>query len=57
MTLGNRGPDEVPLRIFGKHRYEEVHSLTRESGGWRIRGNAGETPRVLPFGTAPHPLF
>ena len=26
-------------------------------GVWRIRGNAGETPRVLPFGTAPHPLF
>jgi hypothetical protein len=20
MTLGNRGPDELPLRIFGKHR-------------------------------------
>ena len=36
---------------------EEVHVLTREGGAWRIRGNAGETPRVLPFGTAPHPLF
>ena len=24
---------------------------------WRIRGNVGESPRVLPFGTAPHPLF
>jgi len=21
MTLGNRGPDELPLRIFGKHKY------------------------------------
>jgi hypothetical protein len=20
MTLGNRGPDELPLRIFGKHK-------------------------------------
>lgn len=37
--------------------YEEVHFLTLEGGAWRIRGNAGETPRVLPFGTAPHPLF
>ena len=37
--------------------YEEVHFLTLEGGVWRIRGNVGETPRVLPFGTAPHPLF
>ena len=37
--------------------HEEVHFLTLEGGVWRIRGNAGETPRVLPFGTAPHPLF
>lgn len=37
--------------------YEEVHFLTLEDSGWRILGNAGETPRVLPFGTAPHPLF
>jgi len=29
----------------------------REGGVWRIHGSAGETPRVLPFGTAPHPLF
>jgi hypothetical protein len=34
-----------------------VHFLTLEGGVWRIRGNAGETPRVLPFGTSPHPLF
>jgi len=36
---------------------EEVHYLTLEGGVWRIRGNAGDQPRVLPFGTAPHPLF
>ena len=37
--------------------YEEVHFLARERGVWHIRGNAGDQPRVLPFGTAPHPLF
>ncbi|MBI3356394.1 MAG: hypothetical protein HY038_06440 [Nitrospirae bacterium] len=37
--------------------HEEVHYLVFEDGGWRIRGNVGESPRVLPFGTAPHPLF
>ena len=37
--------------------YEEVHYLVLEDGMWRIRGNAGESPRALPFGTAPHPLF
>ncbi|MFO0700846.1 MAG: hypothetical protein U0236_16610 [Nitrospira sp.] len=37
--------------------YEEVHYLVLEDGAWRIRGNLGESPRVLPFGTAPHPLF
>ncbi len=37
--------------------YEETHYLALEDGVWRIRGNAGEAPRVLPFGTAPHPLF
>jgi len=37
--------------------HDEVHFLMREGGVWRIRGNAGETPRVMPFGTAPHPLF
>jgi hypothetical protein len=45
------------LRVPIDSWYEEVHFLTREGGVWRIRGNAGETPRVLPFGTAPHPLF
>lgn len=37
--------------------HEEVHFLVFEDGAWRIRGNVGESPRVLPFGTAPHPLF
>lgn len=37
--------------------HEEVHYLVLENGTWRIRGNVGESPRVLPFGTAPHPLF
>jgi|SRR5215831_7816555 len=37
--------------------HEEVHFVGFEDGGWRIRGNVGESPRVLPFGTAPHPLF
>ena len=37
--------------------YEEIHYLVREEGAWRLRGNLGESPRVLPFGTAPHPLF
>jgi len=45
------------LRVPIDSWYEEVHFLTLEGGIWRIRGNAGETPRVLPFGTAPHPLF
>jgi hypothetical protein len=45
------------LRIPIDSWYEEVHFLTLEGGLWRIRGNAGETPRVLPFGMAPHPLF
>jgi hypothetical protein len=37
--------------------HEEVHYLVLESGEWRIRGNLGEVPHVLPFGTSPHPLF
>jgi hypothetical protein len=45
------------LRIPIDSWYEEVHFLVLEGGTWRIRGNAGEMPRVLPFGTAPHPLF
>jgi hypothetical protein len=45
------------LRVPIDSWYEEVHYLTLEGDVWRIRGNAGDTPRVLPFGTAPHPLF
>jgi len=45
------------LRVPIDSWYREVHYLTREGGVWRISGNAGETPAVLPFGTAPHPLF
>jgi len=41
----------------GAPEHEEVHYLTLEGGVWRIRGNAGETPRVLQFGTTPRPLF
>jgi hypothetical protein len=43
----------VPLDSW----YEEIHYLVLEDGAWRIRGNVGESSRVLPFGTAPHPLF
>lgn len=45
------------LRVPIDSWHEEVHYLIREQGAWKIRGNAGEAPRVLPFGTAPHPLF
>jgi len=37
--------------------HEEVHYLVFEEGEWRIRGNLGDIPRTLPFGTSPHPLF
>ena len=37
--------------------HEEIHYLVLEDSAWRLRGNLGESPRVLPFGTAPHPLF
>jgi hypothetical protein len=36
---------------------EEIHYLMFEDGRWRIRGNVGESPKTMPFGTAPHPLF
>jgi len=45
------------LRVPIDSWYQEIHFLKLEGGAWRIIGNAGETPRVLPFGTAPHPLF
>ena len=44
------------LRIPIDSCYKEVHFLTLEGGLWRIHGNVGKTSRVLPFGTAPHPL-
>jgi hypothetical protein len=34
-----------------------VHYLVIEEGEWRIHGNLGDSPRALPFGTSPHPLF
>jgi len=34
-----------------------IHYLSRENGEWKIIGNVGETPKVLEFGTSPHPLF
>lgn len=37
--------------------YEEIHYLKKETGRWRIVGNAGEAQPVLQFGIAPHPLF
>jgi hypothetical protein len=37
--------------------HEEVHYLVMEEGAWRIRGNLGDVPHMLPFGTSPHPLF
>jgi hypothetical protein len=45
------------LRVPIDSWYEEVHFLMLDGGAWRISGNAGDQPRVLPFGTAPHPLF
>ncbi|MDH4185772.1 MAG: hypothetical protein OEV08_02130 [Nitrospira sp.] len=45
------------LRVPIDSWYEEVHYLTLEQGSWRIRGNVGDSPKVLPFGTSPHPLF
>ena len=51
--ISNTSSLRVPIDSW----YEEVHFLTLEGGVWRICGNVGETPRVLLFGTAPHPLF
>ncbi len=45
------------LRVPIDSWYEEVHYMTFEDGQWRIRGNVGDAPRVMPFGTSPHPLF
>lgn len=53
-----RGINQISkLRVPIDSWYEEVHYLTFENGGWRIRGNVGDSPKVMPFGIAPHPLF
>lgn len=48
---------ETGQRVTIDSWYGEVHHLVNEDGMWRIRGSVGEAPTVLPFGTAPHPLF
>jgi hypothetical protein len=45
------------LRVPIDSWYGEVHSMVKEDGAWKIRGNLGDFQTVLPFGTAPHPLF
>jgi len=45
------------LRVPIDSWYGEVHFMVREDGTWKIRGNLGDVQTVLPFGTAPHPLF
>ncbi len=45
------------LRVPIDSWFQEIHYLSSEEGGWRLRGNVGETPRLMPFGTSPHPLF
>lgn len=51
--LSKTGGLHVPIDSW----YEEVHYMTFEDGQWRIRGNIGDSPRIMPFGTSPHPLF
>lgn len=51
--LSKTGGLRVPIDSW----YEEVHYMTFEEGQWRIRGNVGDSPRFMPFGTSPHPLF
>ncbi|MBI4003011.1 MAG: nuclear transport factor 2 family protein [Nitrospira defluvii] len=51
--LSKTGGLRVPIDSW----YEEVHYMTFEDGQWRIRGNVGDSPRIMPFGTSPHPLF
>lgn len=45
------------LRVPIDSWYGEVHYMVKEDGIWKIRGNLGDVQTVLPFGTAPHPLF
>ena len=51
--LSKTGGLRVPIDSW----YEEIHYMTFEDGQWRIRGNVGDSPRLMPFGTSPHPLF
>jgi hypothetical protein len=51
--LSKTGGLRVPIDSW----YEEVHYLTYEDGQWRISGNVDDQPRIIPFGTSPHPLF
>lgn len=51
--LSKTGGLRVPIDSW----YEEVHYMTFDEGQWRIRGNVGDAPRLMPFGTSPHPLF
>ncbi len=51
--LSKTGGLRVPIDSW----YEEIHYMTWEDGQWRIRGNVGDSPRLMPFGTSPHPLF
>jgi hypothetical protein len=51
--LSKTGGLRVPIDSW----YEEVHYMTFDDGQWRIRGNVGDSPRLMPFGTSPHPLF
>jgi len=45
------------LRVPIDSWYGEVHYMVKENGTWKIRGNLGDVQTILPFGTAPHPLF
>ncbi len=49
--------DQTERRVNIDSWFEEVHYLVYESAAWRIRGHAGESPKGMRFGVAPHPLF
>ena len=51
--LSKTGGVRVPIDSW----YAQVHYMTFDDGQWRIRGNVGDSPRFMPFGTSPHPLF
>jgi ketosteroid isomerase-like protein len=49
---------QTTLRTPVDSWYEEIHYLRKENGRWRIVGHAGgDSPPILQFGIAPHPLF